>query len=76
MGARETLANTSVDEILMGEKPPGIKLGRLNQILGKIGLVLILAVEYKDEKAIRGSEVVWLGSRKRYDERCQRLERE
>ena len=46
---RRRVAQFTMNEILEGKKPPGIELRRLNEILGKIGMTLVVGIETHDE---------------------------
>lgn len=51
---------TPQEKVLIGKKPPGIKLGRLNEIISKFGFVLVIGIEVdKDKKLMYKNTRLW-----------------
>ncbi len=48
-------------EVLRGEKPPGVKLSRINDVLRRFGLVLVISVVVDDERRLTGHGTrIWI----------------
>ena len=63
-----------MNEILEGRRVPGTTLRRINEILNKFGLVLVIAIETDDEskKPTGANTRLWIERRRRYDANNQR----